>query len=1001
MHKNENITMKKFKNIFSFTVFASVVSMSAIAAPDPNFHIYLMVGQSNMEGASPVEAQDLVTNSRVMVLQDESCSGLGSYGQWRVASPPLVRCSGMLGPGVNFGKIMADNSDSAVTVGLVGAAHGGQKIEYFLKNCGAYNACAPSFGTTPNNFTGGYQWLIDLARKAQERGVIKGIIFHQGESNTGDPAWPGRVNQLVTDIRNDLGVGNIPFIAGELPYPACCASHNGLIAQLPSVIFNAHVVSASGLNIHDQYHFDSAGAREMGRRYATKMLQLVDTGSDNSGDTGANTIVVRLSGVVGDETVNLQVGGTTIKEWTATTYMSDYTIETDATGEIRVGFTNDGGNRDVQVDYIVVNGVVREAEEQDDNTGAWGNDSCGGGTLSEWLNCNGSIGFGGIDGSRTLTVELESLSSQSGFSPLSVQSDSAASNGQYVEWTNNGSNQALSSPSDNASGQVVINFTLSNTSNVDFEIQALMTNGYDDSFYYKLDSGSWVIQNNVATNGWASLSLETFTNLDAGDHVLRILRREDGAKLDKATLNAITGNIVLTPSNGGDNGNGDYEVPADNFAENGGAEGGLTNWSSTAGNISLSNEQSHSGSSSVLITGRTSGWNGITFNAGALTDGNDYDVAVWVRLAAGSPDAALLLTAKRQDDGDSSTYDEYEHVATATASASHWTLLQGFYTQDDTPFEHFIVESEDGTVSFYADDFSIGGDVSGGGSGNHKYVGNITTRGAVRSDFIQYWDQITPENEGKWGSVERQRDVYNWSGVDAAYNYAKQNNIPFKQHTFVWGSQYPAWIDSLSPSEQAAEIEEWIRDFCTRYPDVDQIDVVNEATPGHAPAGYAQRAFGNNWIIRSFQLARQYCPNAELILNDYNVLSWNTDEFISMARPAVNAGVVDAIGLQAHGLAGRPLSDVSNKLDLIAALGLPIYVSEYDIEKTNDQEQLNVMKSQFPLFYNHPSVKGITLWGYVVGTTWRDGTGLIQSNGTPRPAMTWLMDYLEQQRASN
>jgi GH35 family endo-1,4-beta-xylanase len=290
------------------------------------------------------------------------------------------------------------------------------------------------------------------------------------------------------------------------------------------------------------------------------------------------------------------------------------------------------------------------------------------------------------------------------------------------------------------------------------------------------------------------------------------------------------------------------------------------------------------------------------------------------------------------------------------------------------------------------------GTVSGGGNGNGElpafFVGNITTNGNVRSDFLQYWDQLTPENEGKWASVEGTRDVYNWSGLDRAYNYAKQNNIPFKQHTFVWGNQSPSWINGLSASEQAAEIEEWIRDYCARYPDTEMIDVVNEATPGHAPAGYAQNAFGNNWIIRTFQLARQYCPNSVLILNDYNVLSWNTNEFIQMATPAVNAGVVDALGLQAHGLESWSLNDISNKLNQVAALGLPIYISEYDVARTNDQEQLNIMRTQFPLFYNHPSVVGITLWGYVVGSTWVNGSGLIQSNGTPRPAMTWLMDYL-------
>jgi GH35 family endo-1,4-beta-xylanase len=288
------------------------------------------------------------------------------------------------------------------------------------------------------------------------------------------------------------------------------------------------------------------------------------------------------------------------------------------------------------------------------------------------------------------------------------------------------------------------------------------------------------------------------------------------------------------------------------------------------------------------------------------------------------------------------------------------------------------------------------GNVGGGGPGPRPafFVGNITTGGAVRSDFTRFWNQITPENEGKWASVEGTRDVYNWSGVDRVYNFAIQNNIPFKQHTFIWGAQSPGWLNNLSASETAAEIEEWIRDFCARYPRTAMIDVVNEATPGHQPAAYAQRAFGNNWIIRSFQLARQYCPNAILILNDYNVLSWDTDAFINMARPAVQAGVVDALGEQAHGLESWSLADVSRKLNQVAALGLPIYITEYDVNIASDQQQLQIMQQQIPLFYNHPSVQGITLWGYVVGSTWVPNSGLIQPNGTPRPAMTWLMNYL-------
>ena len=434
----------------------------------------------------------------------------------------------------------------------------------------------------------------------------------------------------------------------------------------------------------------------------------------------------------------------------------------------------------------------------------------------------------------------------------------------------------------------------------------------------------------------------------------------------------------------------------DNIADNGGVESGLTNWSVTAGDITRSTQQARSGSASALISSRTDTWHGLTFAPAGLANGNDYDVSVWVKMAAGSAGATVYLTAKRVDDADSSTYEEYTRVAEATVSAGGWTQLSGTYSQSGTAFQHFIIESDSTSASYYADDFSVIGDVGDGGAIDHDFfVGNITTSGGVRSDFVQYWDQITPENEGKWGSVESSRDQYNWGGLDAAYNYAQQNDIPFKQHTLVWGSQYPSWIDSLSPAEQRAEIEEWIRDYCTRYPNTEMIDVVNESTPGHAPAQYAEQAFGSDWIINVFELARQYCPDSILILNDYNALSWNNSEFIAMARPAVEAGVVDALGLQAHGLEGWSLSDLRNNLNNIAALGVPIYISEYDIAEANDQAQLQIMQEQFPMFYDHPSVVGITLWGYVVGRTWVDGSGLIYDNGSPRPAMTWLMNYLD------
>jgi GH35 family endo-1,4-beta-xylanase len=267
---------------------------------------------------------------------------------------------------------------------------------------------------------------------------------------------------------------------------------------------------------------------------------------------------------------------------------------------------------------------------------------------------------------------------------------------------------------------------------------------------------------------------------------------------------------------------------------------------------------------------------------------------------------------------------------------------------------------------------------------------------------MKYWNQITPENEGKWGSVEGTRDQYNWSALDRIYQFARQNNIPVKAHNFVWGAQAPGWVSNLSAAEIREEIEEWMRDYCARYPDTYAIDVLNEAIDGHAPAQYAIKAFGSTWVTDVFRLARKHCPNAELIYNDYNFLTWDTDKIITLITPAIKAGYVDGLGMQAHSLYDPKVwsaQEIKDKLDRIGALGPDLYISEYDIEATNDQTQLDYMKMHFPIFWNHPKVKGITLWGYVVGRTWRTGTGLIQDNGTPRPAMTWLMDYLKTERA--
>jgi endo-1,4-beta-xylanase len=300
--------------------------------------------------------------------------------------------------------------------------------------------------------------------------------------------------------------------------------------------------------------------------------------------------------------------------------------------------------------------------------------------------------------------------------------------------------------------------------------------------------------------------------------------------------------------------------------------------------------------------------------------------------------------------------------------------------------------------------------------GKCKFLGNVIA-GSAPSNFTTYWNQVTPENSGKWGSVEATRDVMNWGALDVAYNFAKTNGFPFKQHTFVWGQQQPAWIavlmaDTSIPEEERYqevrdEVEEWIRLYSERYPDTDYIDVVNE--PFHATPSY-DLALGSgwNWVIWAFQKARQYSPNAKLILNDYNIINSDgaTDSYVALINMLKAQNLIDGIGVQCHRfeVESTPVNQLKTNLDKLAATGLPIYITEFDIGNldnvstgnptTDDAQQLEIYQRVFPVLWEHPAVQGITIWGYIEGQTWQSTAYLLRSGGTERPAMTWLKTYI-------
>lgn len=275
-HRNASVTSEAPR---SEAAPGEKTTTAAIPSDGAGLMIFLLIGQSNMVGAPRPDSVDDAEIPRVQVLAYDDCPNLGrEYNRWYPARAPLHGCYDGVGPGQQFARAVAAAYPEA-RIGLVPLAINGVDVDFFMK--GVVSARRREFRIPPDNhWAGAYDWVLERARLAQRAGTIRGILFHQGESDTGNAPWVGKVKKLVTDLRTDLALGEVPFVAGELLYSGCCGKwHNPLIAALPGEITNSRVVSASGLAGQDQAHFDLAGQRELGARYGAVMLDLLQTPS--------------------------------------------------------------------------------------------------------------------------------------------------------------------------------------------------------------------------------------------------------------------------------------------------------------------------------------------------------------------------------------------------------------------------------------------------------------------------------------------------------------------------------------------------------------------------------------------------------------------------------------------------------------------------------------------------------------------------------------------------
>ena len=291
-----------------------------------------------------------------------------------------------------------------------------------------------------------------------------------------------------------------------------------------------------------------------------------------------------------------------------------------------------------------------------------------------------------------------------------------------------------------------------------------------------------------------------------------------------------------------------------------------------------------------------------------------------------------------------------------------------------------------------------------------KFLGNIIGN-EIPDGFDSYWDQVTPERAGKWGVVAPGPDtsLWRWTRLDRIYDFAIEKGYPFKFHNLVWNQQQPLWVNGLDSAQQVEWVEEWIALCGRRYPNAAYVDVVNEPirTPYDTlyPAYY--KAIGGagktgwDWVIWSFSKARKSFPHSKLLLNEYNILNGRkpVDSLIHLINLLKERKLIDGIGIQGHFLEKTDSVELRRRLDIVESLGLPIFISEYDVDEPNDSLQLAVYKEQFPVFWKDRHIEGITLWGYLEGKIWRHNAYLIRIDGTERPAFIWLRSYVATHRA--
>ncbi|THH36417.1 endo-1,4-beta-xylanase [Neolewinella litorea] len=469
-----------------------------------------------------------------------------------------------------------------------------------------------------------------------------------------------------------------------------------------------------------------------------------------------------------------------------------------------------------------------------------------------------------------------------------------------------------------------------------------------------------------------------------------------------------------------------------------GSDNAFNNWTKLNGadylTVTTVEAEVHSGDRALHVS--SPGFPGEQWRVQLISDpvpttvGNNYTFTIWAKAAA---DGANIRF---------STQPNALYGPDTPITVDEWTQLSWTFTANET-MTQIALDLGQTNVTFFLDDaemvapdnpcvdeFDVPEDQQPIAAGKGKFLGSIYSP-AQRQDHEHYFNQVTPENAGKWGSVEREEGVYDFSEIDEARAYAASNGFPFRYHVLLWGNQQPTWLRPMTNEEKVTKIRAWFQAVADHYDGssdaratLEYLEVVNEFI-NDPPNGIDNSPYADNsndansgdyvdalkslngelgttpgeydWIVNAYKLAREYfpCEETKLVINEYNVLTnyqGVTDKYLEVVDLLMADDLIDVLGFQGHSFSTRKYGGESfaehtaflrGNVDRLAATGLPLQVTELDIDgnvddtytvtdnvAVRDSFQKAEYERIFGMLWNHPAVTGITLWGYRTGH-WR------------------------------